>query len=96
VSGRDAGQQLIQHGAVRLRHNRTQQRSRGDNQHLGSLGVLGRVKQQAEVAVRRPAGLQDLAVRVGAELRHCPSPAASEWVAPGYRPGAAVDLAVNA
>jgi hypothetical protein len=65
-----AGQQLVQHGAVRLRHDRMQERGRGDHQHPGTLSVLGRVEQQAEVAVRHPAGLQDLAVDVGAELIH--------------------------
>jgi hypothetical protein len=65
-----ARQQLVQHGAVRLRHNRMQQRGGGDHQHTGRPRVVVRVEAQAEVAVRDPAGLQDLAVRVGAELRH--------------------------
>jgi hypothetical protein len=36
-----AGQQLIQHGAVRLRHTRMQQRGGGDHQHPGRLGAGG-------------------------------------------------------
>jgi hypothetical protein len=61
-----AGQERIQHGAARLQHDWMQQRGRGDHQHTGRVAVVGRV----EVAVRQPAGLQDLAVGVGAELRH--------------------------
>jgi hypothetical protein len=64
-----AGHQLIQHGAVRLRDCRVQQRGRRHHQHLGGFGS-GWVQAQAEVAVRHPAGLQDLAVGVGAELCH--------------------------
>src|SRR4029453_8614952 len=50
-----------------------QQRGGGAHQHAGGLGVVvGWVKQQAEVAVRHPAGHKDLAVGVCAELRHRP------------------------
>jgi hypothetical protein len=66
------GHKLEQHGAVRLRHGRMQQRMRGDHQHIGRLVVAGRVQAQAEVAVRHPPAHQDLAVRVCAELRHWP------------------------
>jgi hypothetical protein len=52
-----AGHQLVQHGAVRLRHDWRQQRGRGDHQHTGRLGVMvDRVQVQGEVAVRYPAG----------------------------------------
>jgi hypothetical protein len=34
-----------------------QQGGWGDHQHSGGLGVLGRVQEQAEVAVWHPAGL---------------------------------------
>jgi hypothetical protein len=63
-----AGQQLVQHGAVRLRHDRIQQRGGGDHQHTGRLGAGGWVQVQAEAAVRHPAGLQALAVGVDAGL----------------------------
>jgi hypothetical protein len=65
-----AGQQPIQQPAVRLRHTRMQQRRRGDHQHTSTLGVVGRVQEQAKEAVRHPAGLQDLAMGVDAELPH--------------------------
>ena len=66
------GHKLVQHGAVRLWHGGMQQCGGGDHQYTRRLGVVGRVNVQAEVAVRHPAGLQDLAVRVGAKLRHSP------------------------
>jgi uncharacterized protein YjlB len=45
-----------------------QQHSRGHHQHPSTPTVLGILKQQAQVAVRNPTGLQDLTVGVGAEL----------------------------
>jgi hypothetical protein len=81
-----AGHQLIQQRPVRLRDPRMQQRGRRDHQHTGRLGVVvGWVQAQAEVAVRHPAGHQDLAVGVGAELCHWPCPCCW-WMggAPGY------------
>jgi len=65
-----AGHQLIQQRAVRLRHGGMQQRGGGDHQYTEALDVVS--KEQAEVAVRHPARLQDLAEGVGAELRHWP------------------------
>jgi hypothetical protein len=71
-----------------------QQRGGGDHQHASGLGVVdGWVEQQAEVAVRHPAGLQDLAVRVCAELRH--RPRSCYWWMGGHqatRPDQDVDL----
>jgi hypothetical protein len=65
-----------------------QQRGRRHPQHPAGALVAGWVQERAEVAVRHPAGLQNLAVGVGAELCHWPAPAAG-WVgAPGY-PGQA-------
>jgi hypothetical protein len=40
-------------------------------------------QQQAEVAVSDPAGRQDLAERVGAELIHCLPPPSSRWTLAG-------------
>jgi Insertion element 4 transposase N-terminal len=50
-----------------------------------SLGAVGQVEEQAEVAIVDPAGLQDLAVDVCAELLHCPR-SWCWWMAeaPGY------------
>jgi hypothetical protein len=70
-----AGDQLIQHRPVRLRDAGVQQRGWLHHQHTGRLVVAEWVQAQAEVAVRHPAGLRDLAVGVGAELRHWPAPA---------------------
>jgi hypothetical protein len=85
---RVSGQQPVQHGARRLRHDRMQQRGRSDHQHAGRLGAVGRVEAQAEVAVRYPTGLQDLTLDVDAELLHC---LCSWWWwmagAPGYPAG---------
>jgi hypothetical protein len=54
-----------------------QQRRGADDQDGASLGFAGESwrQQQAEIAVGDPAGLQDLAERVRAELVHCPPPA---------------------
>ena len=67
-----AGHQLIQDRAVRLGDLMVQQRGGGDHQHTGPVVIAGRVKAQAEVAVRHPAGLHHFAVRVTAELLHWP------------------------
>jgi hypothetical protein len=75
-----AGHKLLQQGAVRLRHDRMQQGGRGDHQHIGRLGVVGRVEAQAEGAIRHPAGLQDLPVGIGAKLRRAPPP--GRWADP--------------
>jgi hypothetical protein len=42
-----AGRKLIQHGTVRLRDSRVQQRGRGDHQHTSRLVVAGWVQAQA-------------------------------------------------
>jgi hypothetical protein len=39
-----AGQQLVQRGAVRLRHTWMQQRGRRHHQHTGRLGAVSRVE----------------------------------------------------
>jgi hypothetical protein len=51
-----------------------QQRGRADDQNSAGLGFADGSwrQQQAEVAVADPAGLQDFAERVRAELVHCP------------------------
>jgi hypothetical protein len=70
-----------------------QQGGRGDHQHTGRVIVAGWVQAQAEVAVRYPAGFQDLTVGVRAELRHWPAPAAGGWVGhQATRPDQDVDL----
>jgi hypothetical protein len=74
-----AGHQLVQQGAAWLGDAGVQQRGRRHHQHPAGALVAGWVQQQAEVAVRHPAGLQDLAVGIGAELCHWPAPAAG-WV----------------
>ena len=87
-----AGHKLVQQGAVRLGDAGVQQRGGRDHQHLGRLGRAGEVKAQAEVAVRHPAGHQDLAVGVRAELRHWPR---SWWWMLGHqatRPDQDVDI----
>jgi hypothetical protein len=40
-----ADHQLIQHGAVRLRDSRVQQRGWADNQHTGRLGIVRVMKE---------------------------------------------------
>jgi hypothetical protein len=40
-----AGQQLVQHGAVRLGDSRVQQGGRRQHQHAGWLGLAGRVQK---------------------------------------------------
>jgi hypothetical protein len=83
-----AGHKLVQHGAVRLRHGRMQQRGRRHYQHPARLGVMvGWVQAQAEVAVRHPARLQDLPERVGAKLCHwaCSSYSRSFWLRRAWR-----------
>ena len=68
--GNLTGQQLVQKGAIRLRHHRIQQHRRGHHQHPSRPRAAGRVQAQAEVAVRHPAGHKDLAERIGAKPRH--------------------------
>jgi hypothetical protein len=56
---------------------------RGDDQDGADLGFASRAWwQQAEVAVGDPAGLQDLAVDVGAELCHWLYSCAGGWAMP--------------
>src|SRR5688572_16456605 len=61
-----------------------EQRGGGDHQHTGRLVVVVRVEAQAEVAVGHPAGLQDLAVGVCAELRHW-SRSCCWWMGVGHQ-----------
>jgi hypothetical protein len=87
-----AGHQFVQQGAVWLGDAGVQQRGRGHHQHPADVLVAGWVQHQAEVAVRHPAELQDLAVGVDAELCHWPAPAAG-WVGhQATRPDDGVDL----
>jgi hypothetical protein len=68
-----AGHQVVQHLAVRLQNPLGQQGGGGDHQHAAGLGRdLGQrlIQQDAEVAVSNPAGLEVLAVGVGAKLQH--------------------------
>jgi hypothetical protein len=69
-----AGEQLVDETAGRLGNPRMQQRGRGDDQDCAGLGFASGSwrQQQAEVAIRHPAGPQDLAEGVRAELVHCP------------------------
>jgi hypothetical protein len=62
-----AGEQPVDETAGRLGNPRMQQRGRGDDQDGAGLGFAGGSWRQ------HPAGLQDLAERVRAELVHCPS-----------------------
>jgi hypothetical protein len=74
-----AGQQVVQHPAVRLGDLAVQQGGGGDHQHTTGLGrSLGQrlIQQDAQVAVGDPAGLQVLAVAVGAKRQHGRAP----WV----------------
>jgi hypothetical protein len=73
-----AGHKLVQQGAVWLGDAGVPQRVRRHHQHPAGMLVAGWVQQQAEVAVRHPAGHKDLAVGIGAELCHWPAPAG--WV----------------
>jgi hypothetical protein len=68
-----AGQQLVQHLAVRLWDLLGQQGGRGDHQHAAGLRCdLGEwlIQQDGQVAVSHPAGPQLLAVGVGAKPPH--------------------------
>jgi alkanesulfonate monooxygenase SsuD/methylene tetrahydromethanopterin reductase-like flavin-dependent oxidoreductase (luciferase family) len=64
-----------------------QQRGRRHHQHPAGVLVAGWVQERAEVAVRHPAGLQNLAVGVGAELCHWPAPAPGRWLGGTRLPG---------
>jgi hypothetical protein len=76
-----ADHKLIQDHPVRLGDPASAEARRGNHLHPGRLGVV-RVEAQAEVAVRHPAVLQDLAVGVAAKLRQ--GPVLVEGGASGY------------
>src|SRR6266545_497909 len=70
-----AGDQLVQHLAVRLGDLVIQEGGGGDHQHAAGLGCdLGQrlIQQDAEVAVGDPAGLELLTVGVWAKPSHPP------------------------
>src|SRR6266567_4970358 len=88
-----AGHKLVQHLAVRLANLLVQQGRGGDHQHAAGLGGdLGErlIEQDAEVAVGDPAGLELLAVGVGAKPPHLHRSSGSTFRAPGYPAAAAV------
>ena len=68
-----AGHQLVQQLAVRLGDLLVQQRGGSDHQHAAGLGCEldeRLIQQDSQVAVVDPAGLELLAVSVGAKLGH--------------------------
>src|SRR6266699_304213 len=88
-----AGQQLVQDLSLGLRGLLVQQDGRGDHQHAAGLGCdLGErlIQQDAEVAVSDPAGLELLAVGVGAKPPHLHRSSGSTFRAPGFPAAAAV------